>query len=200
MNFLAHARLSFGDPGVLVGNMISDFVKGRKKELFPDKIRQGIYLHRCIDEYTDAHPATREARELFRPSYRLYCGAMMDVVYDHFLASDEAEFSDATLKQFAAEVYGTLREFESWLPAPFARMLPFMESQNWLYNYRQLSGVRSSFGGLVRRAAFLTDSEPAARILDENYEPLRNFYHQFWSDMKSFAWEQYKGHKPEGEN
>ena len=31
MNYLAHAYLSFNDPEILVGNMISDFVKGKKK-------------------------------------------------------------------------------------------------------------------------------------------------------------------------
>ena len=31
MNYLAHAYLSFGDPDILAGNMISDFVKGKKK-------------------------------------------------------------------------------------------------------------------------------------------------------------------------
>ena len=30
MNYLAHAYLSFGDPGILTGNMISDFVKGKR--------------------------------------------------------------------------------------------------------------------------------------------------------------------------
>ena len=31
MNYLAHAYLSFGNEDILVGNMISDFVKGKKK-------------------------------------------------------------------------------------------------------------------------------------------------------------------------
>ena len=30
MNYLAHAYLSFGNEPVLIGNMISDFVKGNK--------------------------------------------------------------------------------------------------------------------------------------------------------------------------
>lgn len=30
MNYLAHAYLSFDEPEILVGNMISDFVKGKK--------------------------------------------------------------------------------------------------------------------------------------------------------------------------
>ncbi|MFY7899136.1 MAG: ACP phosphodiesterase, partial [Chitinophagaceae bacterium] len=31
MNFLAHAYLSFQQPSLLIGNMISDFVKGKKQ-------------------------------------------------------------------------------------------------------------------------------------------------------------------------
>ena len=89
MNYLAHAYLSFDDPEVLAGNMISDFVKGKKKFDYPFRIQQGIMLHRLIDDFTDNHPATKEAKEFFRPDYRLYSGAFVDVVYDHFLAIDE---------------------------------------------------------------------------------------------------------------
>jgi acyl carrier protein phosphodiesterase len=39
MNYLAHAYLSFNDPEILVGNMISDFVKGKKKFDFPLRIQ-----------------------------------------------------------------------------------------------------------------------------------------------------------------
>src|SRR5947207_2830586 len=51
MNFLAHAFLSFNDPGLLVGNMIADSVKGKEADNYPDRIRQGILLHREIDSF-----------------------------------------------------------------------------------------------------------------------------------------------------
>jgi acyl carrier protein phosphodiesterase len=35
MNYLAHAYLSFGEPDILAGNMISDFVKGKKNSITP---------------------------------------------------------------------------------------------------------------------------------------------------------------------
>jgi acyl carrier protein phosphodiesterase len=84
MNYLAHAYLSFGHPGILTGNMISDFVKGKKKFDYPSEVQQGIALHRAIDQFTDTHEATREAKQVFRPAYRLYSGAFVDVVYDHY--------------------------------------------------------------------------------------------------------------------
>ena len=71
-----------------MGNMISDFVKGKRKYDYPEQIQQGIAVHREIDRFTDTHPVTKEAKEIFRPSYRLYAGSLMDVIYDHFLALD----------------------------------------------------------------------------------------------------------------
>jgi acyl carrier protein phosphodiesterase len=72
MNYLAHAYLSFNRPGILVGNMISDFVKGKKKYDYPEEIQEGIAVHREIDRFTDVNPVTKEAKQIFRPAYRLY--------------------------------------------------------------------------------------------------------------------------------
>ena len=67
MNYLANARLSFNDPDLLIGNMISDFVKGKKKFDYPLSIQKGIQLHRLIDEFTDAHFEAKRAMKYFRP-------------------------------------------------------------------------------------------------------------------------------------
>jgi len=45
MNYLAHAKLSFGNRDVVAGNMFSDFVKGRAKFTYPIGIQRGIELH-----------------------------------------------------------------------------------------------------------------------------------------------------------
>ena len=66
MNYLAHAYLSFNNPEILTGNMISDFIKGNKKLNYISGIQKGIMLHRAIDEFTDNHPATKLAKEFFR--------------------------------------------------------------------------------------------------------------------------------------
>ena len=92
VNYLAHAYLSFGIPDVVVGNLISDFIKGKKQLEYPDSIRKGITLHRAIDTFTDTHPVTRHAKSYFRAVYGLYSGALVDVAYDHFLANDPGVF------------------------------------------------------------------------------------------------------------
>ena len=106
MNYLAHAYLSFNDPFVLTGNMISDFVKGKKKFEYPLSIQKGIALHRAIDEFTDFHPVISKAKDLFREDYRLYSAPLVDIVFDHFLAVDTAQFSENNvLKNFTENTY-----------------------------------------------------------------------------------------------
>ncbi len=188
MNLLAHAWLSFHDPFLLTGNMISDYVKGRRQFDYPPAIRRGIGLHRAIDQFTDQHAATRTAKELFRPHYRLYAGACVDVVYDYFLANDAGAFADeAALKNFSAEVYSQLRTQQAWLPEPFAGMLPRMEEQDWLFHYRSRWGIRQAFGGLIRRSAHLHDSATAFRIFEESVEVLGGCYQVFFPELKAMA-------------
>ena len=192
MNYLAHAYLSFGQPAILTGNMISDYVKGKKKFDYPPEILRGINLHRSIDQFTDNHPATREAKEVFRPAYRLYSGAFVDVVFDHFLASEEEIFTEEGLTQFTQFVYFSLDKFQSFFPEKFARMYPYMKSQNWLYNYRFRAGIEKSFGGLVHRAAYLEESEQAWQVFQQHYKLLQDCFRQFWPELRAFTFQIFK--------
>lgn len=187
MNYLAHAYLSFGHPQILVGNLISDFVKGKKKFDYSEGIQKGIVLHRQIDWFTDEHQATKLAKNIFRPYYRLYSGAFVDVVYDHFLANDEKEFSEESLLAFSENVYETIGPFINELPPRFSMMFPYMKMQNWLFNYRTRWGTEKSFGGLVRRAAYLEESDAAAATFNENYHRLKQCYDAFFPELKVFA-------------
>lgn len=191
MNYLAHAYLSFNHPDILVGNMISDFVKGKKKLDYPQDIQKGIMLHRMIDTFTDLHEATKEAKEVFRPHYRLYSGAFMDVVYDHFLAADPSEFSEPALLGFSKQVYAMLDEQAQWLPERFALMFPYMKEHNWLFNYRTRWGTGKSLGGVVRRSAYLTESDTAYHLFEQHYQLLQDCYRHFWASVKPFAKEQF---------
>lgn len=192
MNFLAHAYLSFNHPDILVGNMISDFVKGRKKFEYSQGIQHGIFLHREIDLFTDNHEATKEARKFLKPAVGLYSGAFVDVAYDHFLANDMNEFTDDSLRDHASYTYNILMQYYQVLPAPFQSMLPFMQSQNWLYNYKSIVGTQRSFGGVVRRASYLYSSSEVFNLFQKNYNLLQQCYKTFFPFLKEFSLFQFK--------
>lgn len=175
-----------------MGNLISDFVKGRRQFHFPDGIQKGIVLHRDIDRFTDEHAATREAKQVFRPAYRLYAGAFVDVVYDHFLAADTQEFTEESLAGFSQSVYKRLDPFTGHFPEKFSRMFPYMKEQDWLFHYRSLWGMEKSFGGLVRRALHLQESDTAFDLLQQHYRVLNDCYREFFPAVKEFARQRYE--------
>ena len=187
MNYLAHAYLSFHEPEILVGNMISDYVKGKKKFDYSPGIQKGMDLHRAIDAFTDNHVVTKKAKEIFRPHYRLYSGAFVDVVYDHYLATDKTIFSNDSLKQFAADTYRILEPFTAVFPERFAVFFPYMKTQNWLYNYHERWGIEKSLHGVVRRATYLTESATAFRLFEEYFEELQQCYDEFFPELLAFV-------------
>jgi acyl carrier protein phosphodiesterase len=189
MNYLAHAYLSFGLPEITVGGLISDFVKGKKKFDYPDKIQQGISLHRAIDTFTDTHAITQKAKSFFREAYGLYSGPITDVIYDYFVANDPLLWpaGERQLNDFALKTYDRVGGLQSWLPDRFARMFHYMHTQNWLYNYRFKEGLFNSLSGLSRRASYMGDAGPACRIFEEQYSGLQNCYEAFFPELKDFA-------------
>ncbi|MEP6584865.1 MAG: ACP phosphodiesterase [Ginsengibacter sp.] len=190
MNYLAHAYLSFNQPEIVAGNMISDFVKGKTKFNYPEGIQIGIQLHRSIDTFTDFHPATANAKSFFKQQYRLYSGAFVDVVYDHFLACDAKQFLEyGNLENFSILVYDTLEKYLPLLPPRFQSIFPYMKAHNWLYNYRLKEGIKKSFGGLAWRAAYLTESEIAFEIFNQHYDELKDCYNEFFPEVKKFTWQ-----------
>ena len=190
MNFLAHTYLSFTDEQI-VGNLIGDFIKNKKRDHLSEGIQQGIMLHRAIDAFTDVHPKVLEAKTVFQPIVRLYSGAFVDVVYDHFLANDKNQFpTDTHLQNFASNTYEQLQLHKDVLPLKLQQMLPYMQAQNWLYNYQFNWGIQKSFEGVVRRAAYLNNSNEAFEAFEKNYNALHNCYNLFFDDVKKVAFQQ----------
>ncbi|HVM87221.1 MAG TPA: ACP phosphodiesterase [Puia sp.] len=192
MNYLAHAYLSFGHPEILLGNMISDFVKGKKKFDYPLLVQNGITLHRAIDDFTDNHESTKKAKSYFKPFYGLYAGAFIDIVYDYFLANDEKEFSPGNLLGFSTTTYQQLEMQRILFPEKFAAVFYYMQLHNWLYNYQFKEGIIKSFGGLVHRALYIEDSSVANIIFENNFDALKNCYADFFPALKQFSFERFK--------
>ncbi len=189
MNYLGHAFLSFGDAEILTGNMIGDHVKGtHTPDQFPEKIKEGIVLHRAIDTFTDAHPALQRAKIWFRPDYGLYAGAIMDTLMDHYIANDARYFSSAkALKDFTLDTYQKLEQHRSYFPVGFEAYFPHMVEHNWLYNYRSINMMQRPLQGLARRAKHMPPPEKAFETFVTNYYHLEQCYYEFIDDVVKFV-------------
>ncbi len=182
MNYLAHAYFSLNNHDWLVGNMISDTVKGRHKFDYSTGIQQGIALHRLMDTFTDASPVVKQAMQILEPGAGRYAGPFIDIAFDYFLANDPAFFPDEeSLAKFAQNVYKVLAIYTKtgFYPAVFERLVSYMRMQNWLFNYRFTHGICKSFNGLTMRAKYLDPRHNSFELFLENMESLQQLYNAF---------------------
>jgi len=191
VNYLAHAYLSFGEPEILTGNLISDFVKGRKKYDYPPHVLAGIDLHRAIDIFTDEHPVNKEVSKLFKPNYGLYSSAFIDVVYDHFLAKQLSTDPQFRFEPFTHSVYDALDRFNHLFPHTFRNFFPYMKQHNWLFNYQYAWGIENSIAGLVHRAKYMSDARTAYEIFTDRYDELSSAFNIFFPELHKFALEKF---------
>jgi acyl carrier protein phosphodiesterase len=188
MNFLAHLYLSGDDPKIMVGNFIGDFVKGKNVgERFEQSIAFGIDLHRSIDEFTDRHHIVRSSKVRLREKYRHYSGVIVDMYYDHFLASNWNEFHPEPLDVYAQKAYAILKQHLPILPERVAWMLPYMIDGNWLVGYGTVHGIGRALSGMSRRTPFESKMDEATVELREHYPLFREEFMRFFPELKSFA-------------
>jgi acyl carrier protein phosphodiesterase len=142
-----------------------------------------------IDVFTDQHIATKKAKALLQPAVGPYAGAFIDVVYDHFLAIDSSIHNADEWMEFTSKTYRLLEPYSVQFPEKFARLFPYMKTQNWLYNYRFPWGIERSFEGVARRAAYLSTDNDAFRLFEIHYNQFKQSYKEFFPDVKKLAFD-----------
>jgi acyl carrier protein phosphodiesterase len=187
---LAHAFLAGDDPGMVLGGLLGDYVKGRLTRQFEPEIMHGIRLHRWVDAYTDAHPVTRVSRNRFAPPWRRFAGIIVDVCYDHFLARHWPRFADTPLDEFCERVYRILLDNHHRLPPRLQAFAPHMVGEHLLGAYRRLDAVERTLQRLSRRFKRPTDLSLAMAQVRCHYPRLEDDFLAFFPDVsrRSLIW------------
>lgn len=152
MNFLAHSLLGFDDTALIAGQFCGDFVRGSDLSAYPAGIERGIRLHRRLDVFTDAYPALQPAREQLQGVPRRFAGIVIDVLFDHYLATRWETVSDQSLETHAQRVHGALREHEAVLPEKLLRFMNALEKHDILVRNRELAAIELTLARLASRS------------------------------------------------
>jgi len=161
MNLLAHAILSPANPGVRVGNVVADFVKGRVRKTLPGDVQAGIELHRRIDAFTDLHPIVLGCATMLEERWGRYATVLVDIFFDHCLTAAWGSYADGRREDFVVQVYGDLRAYRACLPERAQLAVTVMMGDDWLNAYAQLDGLRLALTRLSRRLRHGIELAPA---------------------------------------
>ena len=188
MNFLAHLYLASPDPDLMFGGVLADFVRGRAVNGYPEAIRKGIRLHIQIDAFTDNHPIVVAARKRFQPPFRRYAGILIDLAFDHFLASQWGAYSPGTpLDAFASHAYELLRTNASNRPERMRQVVAAMQRESWLVCYGELEGIDRALRRLSPRLSRENPLAAAGGAIRENYSGLQSDFARFHPDLLRFV-------------
>jgi len=179
MNFLAHLYLSKNDTNIMIGNFIADHIKGNKYEGFSKEIQQGIFLHREIDTFTDAHAIVRKSKRRLHERYRHYDGVIIDIFYDYFLAKNWSEYSVIPLDVYTDSVNKLFNKISAELPVKSQNFIKYMIEYNILFNYQFKDGIERVLKGMNSRTKGKSKMNLAI-------EDLRNLEAEFEQDFTFF--------------
>ncbi len=189
MNYLAHIYLSGEDEELKIGNFIADSVKGKKFIDFPLRVQKGIILHRAIDTYTDSHPTVRKSTHRLFENYSHYSTVIVDILYDHFLAANWAEYSNVPLEIYAADFYELLNNNITLLPKRVKYFLPYMEKDNWLLSYATVEGIGKILSQMNQRTGGKSNMDLAVNDLQTHYPLFQEEFRSFFADLEKFTLE-----------
>ena len=188
MNYLAHIYLSFGHEELTVGNYITDALRGMNIERFSPTVQSGIRLHRRIDAFTDSHPLFWESKRKFSGEFDKFSGILVDIYYDHILASHFDRYSDVPLDQYAKAQYELLRGHYEIFPEHAQRFFEYMTTRHILFEYSKLEGIEIVLTHLSRRlerfGCNLQDSVP---IFLENRAQIEKEFFEFFEELKTYS-------------
>lgn len=183
MNFLAHFYLAFDDNQLLTGQFAGDHVRGRQLDHLPERVANGIRLHRFIDNRTDTHEINQELRQFIRPHFGLWSPVAIDLYYDHFLAMKWQNYHSVDLQSFAQNCYGTLQRQDSWLNPEAKELLYYMEKHNWLGSYHSKEGIGRAFHGLSKRVTRGETLSLGPEVLEEHGAYIEECFDLFFPQL-----------------
>ncbi len=184
MNFLAHLYLTPPTPGGRIGSFLGDHVKGPlERAPYDAEIISAIRLHRAVDTFTDSHTLVTASKARLSAARRRYAGIIVDICYDHFLATAWQDHHAMPLEAFVSEVYRDLSASTVALPSGLAAMIPRLIEHDWLTSYRELRGIARALDGMGHRIWHAGALVGAVTEIEDHYDALRADFAAFFPEL-----------------
>lgn len=179
----------------MVANLYGDFVKGKDLSSLPDIVRQGVNLHRSIDDFIDHHEKITELRRSLYSELPKIASIAIDLYMDHILAKNWTLFSTTPLDEFVAGFFRyALNEKNQIIthnnstfeyPAEFTEILKIMDDRKWLLRYQKMEGLIMASEGLCKRISFQNNLNEAPQVFMKHIHKIEETFFLFMKDANA---------------
>lgn len=183
MNYLAHLLISPDHAQSRLGNIMADFMRDVKTEKLPDKVWEGVKLHRVVDGFTDAHAVVKDLRRLFSPEKRRFSGIVLDVAFDHFLIKHWDKYTSYDFNEFVDHCYQDLWEHRELMPPRMEMVVGWMIKRDWIRSYSELDHVGRALDGLASRLKMKHGFHGSIQEVYENHGAIESGFLNFFPEL-----------------
>ncbi len=191
MNYLAHMFLSFEDPDIITGNFLGDMISNKDVKTYPERIRQGVFIHRKIDTFTDDHPDVLKGVRRLYGKHSKYASVLIDIYYDYILCLNWDKYSKEPMQVFADKIYTALKSNVDLMPDKVQRRLLGMVNGNWLMSYAKLEGIQYAILRMQSRASKPELLLDAVESLEKDLDLLNEEFNRFFPEIISYIKEEF---------
>ncbi|MBD3585043.1 DUF479 domain-containing protein [Salinimonas sp. HHU 13199] len=184
MNYLAHLYLAQPGPSSRFGNLLGDFMRGSRPEMFSHAVQRGLANHRWVDKFTDSHVEVTTLKQKVSPARRRFAGIIVDIAFDHFLIKNWATYSVQPLDPFCQSVYRDLSDCLSDMPVNMQHTVKSMTRHQWLTTYGSLQGVARALDNTASRIRFTHNFYDSITEIEANYANMEAAFHRFFPQLK----------------
>lgn len=192
MNYLAHLYLAGPTPESLLGNLIADSVRGSEVAALPPAVQAGVRQHRQVDSFTDRHPRVQRSIGRISKTWGWFSGILIDVYYDHILATDWDRYSAEPLREFVGRIHRSLAGLAEAVTGEARRLVDRLIETDRLYSYTSPEGIADALFRLSgrirermpRHAVRLEAAMPDLRV---NHAELAADFHEFFPQLVAFV-------------
>jgi len=187
MNWLAHLHLSEPTQEFRLGSLLPDLAPKPELALMPALFQPGINHHRKVDLFTDTHPVFRRSIARIEPPYRRFGGVLVDIFYDHYLASHWSTYSASPLADFIAEAYQGFEKQWHLVSETTRHRLQQMQAEDWLSSYQNVAGIAKTLERISHRLSRPTVLDSAVIVLEKHYDAFYEDFDAFYPELQIHA-------------
>ena len=186
MNWLAHVFLSPNNINFQLGNLITDVSNPKQLELDNADFKAGVQCHYEIDKFTDTHALVKKCKAVFFPKYRHFSAVLIDIFFDHFLASNWQDYSDEPYRDYVDAFYSSLKVKTLALHEDSEVFIESIYKSDRLGIYDKIEGVEQALERISSRIRLRTiiDIRESVVELNENYDVLLSDFREFFPELR----------------
>ena len=186
MNYLLHCWLARSDVGLKAGGFLGDFIKGPLEKVdCPHDLKQGLKLHRFIDQQSNQLPSLKATFVHFGPELRRPAPVLTDLMADHLFAKHWAEYGEGELIEFTRSCYESIGQYS--VPSSAKHLYEHMCDTDLFARYADLQVIEDIMVRILKRLKFDHLQDHLAACLRAESSGFKSDFENYFYDLERCA-------------